>query len=158
MMNRGAVRLLACAGTLLVGGSGCRTSPRASALPAIAIVSAPAPGEITGVVLASATGRGLAGAQVSLEGTHAGALTDSAGRFRLPVVRAGSYSLLVVKLAHRVRRLPIELPVGRGLAIVVSIEPNTIRLDGPAQVGPARTRADSTMSGPPNVALQLASE
>ncbi|NLG62886.1 MAG: TonB-dependent receptor plug domain-containing protein, partial [Candidatus Cloacimonetes bacterium] len=56
--------------------------------------------EIAGVVVESRTMRPIAGAQVVIDGTSNGTVTDVSGRFRLGNVPAGEFSLRVVMIGY----------------------------------------------------------
>lgn len=69
-----------------------------SAAAAVDPIAAPAParpGGISGEVTSDLTGRGVAGAQIELEGTKLRATSEASGRFHLSPVPDGTYRLLV---------------------------------------------------------------
>lgn len=67
-------------------------------------------GAIGGQVIDSATGRGLPDVSVLVEGTERGAVTDSAGLFRVRQVRSGTWAI-------RVRRIGYRAGVVRGITV-----------------------------------------
>ena len=59
-------------------------------------VAAQGGGSVTGLVTDSETQQPLAGAQVVIQGTNRGTLTNQAGRYIVPNVPAGTYEVRVV--------------------------------------------------------------
>ena len=68
---------------------------------ALAPVSAQTPNTITGTVVASGTQLALGGAQVLIEGTEQGVLTDNRGRFLFLNAPAASVTLRVIMIGYR---------------------------------------------------------
>lgn len=90
MRSRAARRLVPCALVATLGAA-------AVVVPAPAQVGA---GKITGVVTDASTGQPLGGAQVYLEGTGIGTLTQENGRYFLINVPAGSYTLVAQLIGY----------------------------------------------------------
>ena len=121
---------------------GERSTGRATVAPTDSL-----PGVVQGVVRDSASGAPLVGVQVMLLGTAAGALTDAAGQYVLPVWPAGRYVLRARRVGHRVTTVPLELAPGRGAVVDVWLPESGLQLRAPRTNQLARPR--------PNGALQL---
>ena len=65
-------------------------------------------GQIRGVVKDSTTGDVLYGANVWLKGTSIGAATDMEGKYRIPNVPAGSYTLVVRYIGYRQKEIQVN--------------------------------------------------
>ena len=57
-------------------------------------------GTVTGLVAAATTGQPINGAQISIEGTDLGSLTNASGRFLITRVPVGTYTVQVVHVAY----------------------------------------------------------
>ncbi|CAN5887283.1 hypothetical protein BH23GEM7_BH23GEM7_33040 [soil metagenome] len=87
-------------------------------------------GRISGTVV-GADGRGIEGAQISLEGTRLGSLSGSGGAFRLDDVPAGSYTLRVTHLGFRPAELPpVRVGAGSEARVTVELSTEAVRLGG----------------------------
>lgn len=113
---------------------------------------------IAGVVVDSASGIPLFGAQVTVETTQLRALTDAQGRFRIDGVADGEVSLRVAMLGYRpvVRRVTagttdLRIALGR---VAVSLEGVVVTASGTQRIREvgsdiARVRADSVAQASP---------
>lgn len=137
-----------------------RSSPDAEARESSAVP----PGEIHGVVVDAERGDPLEGAQVYLEGTMIGALTDSSGRFLLHNVPDGSHVLIAERLSYMTARISVRIPPHtNGIAARIAMRYYRIMADdydvcmwGPAWSVQAVVRDVVTGRAPPSpVALRV---
>ena len=82
--------------------------------------------EIRGIVLDAATGKPLSDAQVFVEQTTRGALTDSSGRFVVRDVPAGPHGLVARRIAYASTRVTVEVDEESGWAVRFSLAPSMI--------------------------------
>ncbi|HEX6058356.1 MAG TPA: TonB-dependent receptor [Gemmatimonadaceae bacterium] len=81
---------------------------------------APAPsGSVAGSVRSAADRGVVPDAQVIVEGTRIGAVTDAGGRFRIAAVPAGRRTLLVRRIGYAERRLDVVVEGGRESPVTV---------------------------------------
>ena len=66
-------------------------------------------GVVAGTVFEESSGRALAGAQVVVQGTERGALTDANGRFRVPGLSGETVELRVVMLGYKQARRTVRV-------------------------------------------------
>ncbi len=93
------------------------------------VLSAPY-GSITGKVVDKSTGEALPGVNVIVEGTLLGASTDSDGRFIVPKVPPGFYSLRVSMIGYlNVTVDDVRVQVNRTTTVDFELEPTTIEFD-----------------------------
>lgn len=118
-------------------------------------------GSVLGVLTDSASGKGIAGADVELRGTSHRMRTDSAGAFRMDSVAPGSYTLQVdiqspvrllrsvaVRMDSGVVRVKLVLPLAR-LAAAQAVRERTRLAERCAELRAARDREiDSTFTEP----------
>jgi hypothetical protein len=93
----------------------------AALLMANAAAAAAQVGSVVGVVVQEGSLRPVTAAVVTLTGVNQTAVTDSAGAFRLPNIRAGSYILEVRHLAHGARTVPLTVIAGTPTRIQVVV-------------------------------------
>ncbi|HEV2130086.1 MAG TPA: carboxypeptidase regulatory-like domain-containing protein, partial [Longimicrobiaceae bacterium] len=87
-------------------------------------------GRISGTVV-GADGRGIEGAQVSLENARLGTLSGSGGVFRLDDVPAGTYTLRVTHIGFRPAELPsVRVGAGSEARVTVELSTEAVRLGG----------------------------
>ena len=84
----------------------------------------PATGQVAGVVADSASGQPLSGAQVNVVGTTLGAQTNAEGRYTIPRVPAGTYTLQVRRLGFQPREIP-RVVVAAGATVTVDVRMRT---------------------------------
>ncbi len=98
-------------------------------------------GRVTGRIVNGTTQRPIEGALVALTGTALTALTGIDGRFDLPIVPPGVYSLSVRAVGFR-PYVQSDLVVGSGkpLAVTITLAPQPIQLDA-VEVVPSYFRA-----------------
>ena len=86
-------------------------------------------GAVAGQISDSATGRPVRGALVTIESGRRGAVTDSAGGFRIRAVRPGVYSLQVRALGYApLRRDSLVVQAGATSTADVAMRPRAIEL------------------------------
>ncbi|MBN2425253.1 MAG: TonB-dependent receptor [Calditrichaceae bacterium] len=78
--------------------------------------------QIEGYVLDGQTGDGLPGANVFLEGTSLGSATDVGGKFVIPNVPAGSYTLVVNYVGYQEKTVDITVEEGQKLQQVIDLD------------------------------------
>ena len=105
-------------GGFLIAGAG---------LLALALGSAPvsAQNTITGTVVASGTQRPLAGAQVQIEGSELGSLTDNRGRFLILNVPSASVTVRVIMIGYQEATASVSV----GEAATIELQETAISLD-----------------------------
>lgn len=77
-------------------------------------------GSITGIVVDSASGKGIAGATITLAGTNFSVVTNSEGRFVFRGIPGGSYSLHTKLIGFRTGIAPVDLK-GEGSMVTLKI-------------------------------------
>jgi outer membrane receptor protein involved in Fe transport len=86
-------------------------------------------GAIAGVVTDSATGRPIAGAILTVTDGRRGAVTDTAGAYRIRALRAGSYSLSVRAVGYApLRRDSITVTAGATAMANIDMRPRAVEL------------------------------
>ncbi len=131
-------------GGFLIAGAG---------LLALALGSAPvsAQNTITGTVVASGTQQPLAGAQVVIEGTELGTLTDNRGRFLVLNVPTASVTVRVMMIGYR----ETTASAAAGEPVTIELQETAISLDEivvTGVVGEQAARAVGNSIGQVNVA------
>lgn len=94
-------------------------------LPALAAAQA---GTVTGSVISTESGEPLAAAQVSIEGTSLGALTQSNGRFLIVGVPAGTYRVNAVLLGFGSTSAEVTVTAGQTTSVQLRLTPEAIAL------------------------------
>lgn len=89
----------------------------------------PAVGSIAGVVTRAGSGEPVTSANVLLEGTSQGAITDAAGRFRIDGVPAGRHTVKVVALGYQDASQEVEVEDGATVALDFALEVSALPLD-----------------------------
>lgn len=107
---------------------GAQSTPKRGLPDAEALQSSAVPqGEIRGIVIDAETGDPIEGAQVYLENTQRGALTDSSGHFHIRDVPYGPHVLVAERLAYASARVSVQIPPrGRGIAARFALHPQPI--------------------------------
>lgn len=85
-------------------------------------------GAVTGTVVSAQTGEPLSAAQVSLEGTGLGALTQSNGRFLILRVPAGTYTVNAVLIGFASASAQVTVTSGESAAVELRLDPQAISL------------------------------
>mgnify|MGYP003322305877 CR=1 FL=1 len=86
-------------------------------------------GVVTGDVIAATSGQPINGAQVSIEGTSLGGLTNANGRFLITRVPAGTYTLIVVNVGYGTQSQEITVTAGGTTRADFRLEVSAIDLD-----------------------------
>ncbi|MDB4949943.1 MAG: TonB-dependent receptor [Gemmatimonadetes bacterium] len=117
----------------------------------LAIVCAAAParaqeqaGQVVGRVVDAATGRGLPGARISVEGSSAAAVSGVDGRYTLLRVPAGTRSVAVTLLGHAAKTVTgVQVGAGRATSLDVALTQAAVQL---AAISVSATRERGTVS------------
>ncbi len=122
-MTRTMVRRYALSSTsLLAAGLLAASTLFASAL------AAQATGTVTGTVLNAQTGEPLPAAQVSLEGTGIGGLTQANGRFLLLQVPVGTYTVRAILIGYGDVSQGVAVSDGESVVVELRMAPQAISL------------------------------
>src|SRR6478736_8958720 len=93
-------------------------------------LAAQANGAISGRITDQASGRGLSGVQVRIEGTGQGVATDTGGYFRLREVRPGTWTVRVLRIGYRaLRRDSVVVKPGEVLRLELTLAAVAVELD-----------------------------
>jgi TonB-linked SusC/RagA family outer membrane protein len=95
---------------------------------AVATPAAAQTGAITGTIVSAETGEPLASAQVSVEGTGLGALTQANGRFLILRVPTGTYTVEAVLIGFATARQGITVTAGESAVVELRLAPQAISL------------------------------
>ncbi len=131
--------------------SGWRGLPAGFLALALAFAPVSAQNTVTGTVVDGATLRPLPGAQVGVEGTQLGTLTDNRGRFLILNAPSGPVTLRVVMIGYR----EATAPVAPGRPVTIELQETAISLDEivvTGVVGAQQARAIGNSIGKVNVA------
>jgi hypothetical protein len=118
--------------TLLSGWLLLASAPAHSAFSqTTAIPATPAFGALTGKVSDDATGSGLQGASVRMEGTAYETYTDERGEFRLPRVPSGIQRIVVSYLGYTSTSASVSVPAGGMVERDIGIASTAFATSGP---------------------------
>lgn len=102
----------------------------AALLVGAAPLAAQSTGAIAGVVTDGQTGVGLANVTVTVEDGRRGAVTDSAGRYRIREVRSGEYTLRAVLIGYTpAQRADIVVQAAGTIVVNVAMAPTSVPVD-----------------------------
>ena len=105
-------------------------------------------GTVEGRVASAATGEGLTGVNVGLEGTPLGAATDADGLFLISDVPPGTHTLVASSVGYETARQPVEVQAGEAVRVDVRLEARPIELDPVLVTGEKLQRGlEETFSG-----------
>ncbi len=91
-------------------------------------LAAQATGTVSGRVRDGATGRPLAGVQVTVDGRQ-GTTTDTAGRYRIREVRGGWHRLRAARIGYRpAARDSVQVPGGSGVIVDFALVPQALEM------------------------------
>lgn len=103
-------------------------------------------GVVTGRVTDATTLAPLSGAQVVVEGTDRGTLTDADGRFQIPGVPAGTHSVAASMIGYSRQQQSVEVTSGGSATVNFALEPAAVALEGIIAVGYGSQRRE-TLTG-----------
>ncbi|MFO7447696.1 MAG: TonB-dependent receptor [Ignavibacteriaceae bacterium] len=89
-------------------------------------VSVNALGNLRGVVTDSLTGEELVGANIFLPGTSLGSATNFEGRYNIPGIPAGNYTVKISYIGYRAKETNVTIVEGRTLQLDVQILPDIL--------------------------------
>lgn len=92
-------------------------------------------GQVTGMVTSQDTGGPLAGAQVSIEGTSHGALTNDRGRYLILGIPVGEHVLVVQSVGYTTERRTITIRADEPAVQDVVLRQTALNLEGLVVVG-----------------------
>jgi len=92
-------------------------------------VAAQMSGRMTGVVRDAETQHGVADVNLILKNTVLGTVSNVEGRFVLPVVTPGTYTLVVSRLGYEKKDLRVTIQAGEDTELMVDLKPESLRLD-----------------------------
>ncbi len=93
-------------------------------------LAAQSTGAIAGVVTDAQTGRGLANVTVTVEDGRRGAVSDSAGRYRIREVRSGTYTLRAVLIGYTpAQREDLVVQASGTLVVNLAMAPTSVPVD-----------------------------
>jgi TonB-dependent starch-binding outer membrane protein SusC len=92
-------------------------------------VAAQETGTITGTVTDARTMRPIAGASARLSGTQRGAMADAQGRFTIPNVTPGTYTVRITMIGYRGVDPEVTVTAGATANITVELTPAALQLD-----------------------------
>ncbi len=101
-------------------------------------------GTIKGKIEDAATGEGLIGASIIIQGTTKGTVTDLEGKFALEKVTDGSYNLVFNYVSYEPQITRAEVAEGNSLDLLVKLNPIAVELGSVKVV--AGKRSDTEMS------------
>jgi TonB-dependent starch-binding outer membrane protein SusC len=110
----------------------------------LALVSAPSPasaqqdGRITGVVRSAETQRPLGGAQVFIQGTRIGALSNQEGRYLITGVPAGTHEVRVTIIGYAATGQTVTVAAGQMATADFSVKETAVALEGLVVTGTAK--------------------
>jgi TonB-dependent receptor len=87
-------------------------------------------GQVRGQVTAQSDGDYLPGAQITLEGTGLGAVTDRNGFYRIEGVPAGSYTVVATYLGYEDFRADVTVPAGGTVQRNASLRASFVQAEG----------------------------
>ena len=112
---------------------------RAAPLEAVTLASTPqvVQGSITGRITHSRSGQPLSSIQVYIAGLEIGTLSRADGRYVLPNVRAGTYTLIAERIGYGRVTLEVAVQGGQTLVTDIEMEDEALALDAIVVTGTA---------------------
>ena len=86
-------------------------------------------GRILGTVSHAETQQGLSDVNLVLKNTVLGTVSDASGRFVLPMVPAGNYTLLVSRLGYATLEQHVSVDASKDVPLTLQLNPQLLRLD-----------------------------
>src|SRR6186713_2359407 len=103
-------------------------------------------GSIGGVVTDSQTKEPVVGAGVMIQGTQVGTMTDVDGKFEIPNVKPGTYSLTISFITYTTNVIPdVIVESGKRTDIQVPMEEGSTSLDEVVVTGTRETSTDLSL-------------
>ena len=102
-------------------------------------------GSIRGVVKDAATGETLVGANILIQGTYTGTITDYDGNFKLTNVAPGIYNIVVSYVSYDRQILQAEVNSGQESVLNVELGAATMEVEEVTVVGRKRNNTESAM-------------
>lgn len=100
-------------------------------------------GTIKGTIKDAASGDGVIGANVVIEGTTQGASTDMEGNFEITKVHVGKYNIVVTYISYRTKTIPnVEVYPDQSTVINTSIEEDVQQLEDVVVTAKRQTDTD----------------
>ena len=115
-----------------------------AALTAIVWTAAPGAaqtGSLTGTVVDATSGAPINGAQVSIEGTTLGGLSNAQGRFLILNVPTGSQTVRVTYLGYRTEEQTVSVTVGEPIQVTFRLQVSAVTLDEVVVTGTGSSRS-----------------
>jgi TonB-linked SusC/RagA family outer membrane protein len=112
-------------------------------------------GTVVGIVQDAASGRPLAGAQVLVEGTRLGVITNDQGRYVIPGVPAGTQSIRVVMIGYETDLASVTVTAGTSVTQNFRLAPSAVAIGEIVVTGVAGATPQAKM---PFTVSQLRSE
>ncbi len=86
-------------------------------------------GQVTGEVRNDETNEPLVGAQIVLVGTGMGTITNNVGRYLIPGVQPGRYTLQVQMIGYAPQERQIDVQAGEATVVNMALRPRAVELD-----------------------------
>ena len=86
-------------------------------------------GNVTGRVVAATTGQPVNGAQVSIQGTSQGSLTNSNGRYVITRVPTGTVTVQVVSVGYATQTMEVTVASGQTAVADFELQVSAVALD-----------------------------
>ncbi|MFN8209150.1 MAG: TonB-dependent receptor, partial [Bacteroidales bacterium] len=102
-------------------------------------------GVIQGTITDARTGETLVGANILIQGTTVGTITDFDGNFRLSGLRQGNYNLVVSYISYDQQILSAQVKDGASVNLNVSLTPVTLNLESVKVTGTRRTDTEMAL-------------
>jgi TonB-dependent SusC/RagA subfamily outer membrane receptor len=109
----------------------------AGALALPSLLSAQQVGSVTGTIIDATNRQALSGAQVNIEGTQRGALSDARGRFLILQVPVGPQTVRVTYIGYGTQTTDITITAGQPTTIEFELQISAISLDEVVVTGTA---------------------
>ncbi len=112
-------------------------------------VHAQSTGAVTGTVVDAETRQPLGGAQISIADNTRGGLTDARGRFLIPGLPTGSYTIRVTNIGYRTEEKTVQVSADQPVQLDFALEVSAVALDQLVVTGTggavARSKLGSSM-------------
>jgi len=102
-------------------------------------------GTVRGKVVESKTLRPLSGAQVLVEGTGRGGLTNAAGEFVIPGVPAGQHTVQAQMIGFATAKVPVTVTAGQATQVTLQLSVTAIAMDEIVVTGTAGAVSKRTL-------------